>query len=116
MLKQPDALSSLAQLDDISLGQAGFHAVIDVGDLQPALQTRLRDPILSVRLSPSVDSDILDSMSTNQAADDSFPYWFGMSTNRENMPWNATVIVSVGPLRCLATMKSASPWRGLSFS
>lgn len=40
----------------------------------------------------------------------------GMSTNRENIPWNATVMVSVGPLRCLATMKSASPWRGLSFS
>lgn len=40
----------------------------------------------------------------------------GMSTKRENMPWKATVMVSVGPLRCLATMKSASPWRGLSFS
>lgn len=33
----------------------------------------------------------------------------GMSTNRENIPWNATVMVSVGPLRCFATMRSASP-------
>jgi len=33
----------------------------------------------------------------------------GMSTNRENIPWNATVIVSVGPLRCFATIRSASP-------
>lgn len=33
----------------------------------------------------------------------------GMSTNRENIPWNATVMVSVGPLRCFATIRSASP-------
>ncbi len=37
------------------------------------------------------------------------PPYCGMSTNRENIPWNATVIVSVGPLRCFATMRSASP-------
>ena len=39
-----------------------------------------------------------------------------MSAKREKWPWNATVIVSVGPLRCLATIRSASPARGLSFS
>jgi Phosphotransferase enzyme family len=39
-----------------------------------------------------------------------------MSTNRERWSWAATVIVSVGPLRCLATMKSASPARGDSLS
>jgi len=39
-----------------------------------------------------------------------------MSTKREKCPWNATVMVSVGPLRCLATMRSASPARGDSFS
>lgn len=39
-----------------------------------------------------------------------------MSVKREKWPWKATVIVSVGPLRCLATIRSASPARGLSFS
>ena len=39
-----------------------------------------------------------------------------MSVNREKWPWKATVMVSVGPLRCLATMRSASPARGESFS
>lgn len=39
-----------------------------------------------------------------------------MSANREKWPWNATVTVRVGPLRCLATMRSASPARGLSRS
>ena len=37
------------------------------------------------------------------------PLYCGISTNRENIPWNATVMVSVGPLRCFATMRSASP-------
>lgn len=40
----------------------------------------------------------------------------GMSAKREKCPWKPTVMVPVGPLRCLATMKSASPARGLSFS
>lgn len=39
-----------------------------------------------------------------------------MSANREKCPWNATVIVRVGPFLCLATMRSASPARGLSRS
>lgn len=39
-----------------------------------------------------------------------------MSVKREKWPWKATVIVSVGPLRCFATIRSASPARGLSFS
>lgn len=44
------------------------------------------------------------------------PYIGAMSAKREYMPWNATVTVLVGPLRCLATIRSASPARGLSFS
>ena len=39
-----------------------------------------------------------------------------MSVKREKWPWNATVMVSVGPLRCFATIRSASPARGESFS
>ena len=39
-----------------------------------------------------------------------------MSTKRLKWPWKATVTVAVGPLRCLATMKSASPARGDSRS
>ncbi len=39
-----------------------------------------------------------------------------MSTKRDRCSWAATVIVSVGPFRCLATMKSASPARGDSLS
>ena len=39
-----------------------------------------------------------------------------MSVKREFAPWNATVTVAVGPLRCLATIRSASPGRELSFS
>jgi hypothetical protein len=30
-----------------------------------------------------------------------------MSVKREKWPWKATVTVSVGPLRCLATIRSA---------
>ena len=40
----------------------------------------------------------------------------GRSTKREKWPWNPTSIVLVGPFRCLATMKSARPARGLSAS
>jgi len=39
-----------------------------------------------------------------------------MSMKRERCSCAATVTVSVGPLRCLATMKSASPARGDSLS
>ena len=39
-----------------------------------------------------------------------------MSTKRERCSCAATVTVSVGPLRCFATMKSASPARGDSLS
>ncbi len=39
-----------------------------------------------------------------------------MSTKRDRCSWAATVTVSVGPFRCLATMKSASPARGDSLS
>ena len=34
-----------------------------------------------------------------------------MSTNLDRWPWKAAVMVLVSPLRCLATMKSASPGR-----
>ena len=39
-----------------------------------------------------------------------------MGANREYWPWKVTVTVSVGPLRCLARMRSASPLRGDSGS
>jgi len=39
-----------------------------------------------------------------------------MLVKRLKCPWNATTIVSVGPFRCLATIRSASPSRGESFS
>ena len=39
-----------------------------------------------------------------------------IGANREYCPWNVTVTVSVGPLRCLARMKSASPLRADSGS
>jgi hypothetical protein len=39
-----------------------------------------------------------------------------IGANREYWPWNVTVTVSVGPLRCLARMKSASPLRADSGS
>ena len=58
----------------------------------------------------------LDSQTRWLAASSSAGGYICMSTNREKCPWNATVIVSVGPLRCLATMRSASPARGDSFS
>ena len=45
---------------------------------------------------------------SDKSSHHSFAYC-GMSTNRENIPWNATVMVSVGPLRCFATIRSASP-------
>jgi len=52
-----------------------------------------------------------------QAEDNHVPYApGGRSTKREKWPWKPTVRVSVGPLRCLAMMRSASPARGLSFS
>ncbi|WP_460790838.1 hypothetical protein [Microbacterium lacusdiani] len=34
-----------------------------------------------------------------------------MSAKRLKWPWNATSMVAVGPLRCLATIRSASPGR-----
>jgi hypothetical protein len=39
-----------------------------------------------------------------------------MGANREYWPWKVTVTVSVGPLRCLARIRSASPLRGDSGS
>jgi hypothetical protein len=39
-----------------------------------------------------------------------------IGAKREYCPWKVTVTVSVGPLRCLARMKSASPLRGDSGS
>jgi hypothetical protein len=39
-----------------------------------------------------------------------------MGAKREYWPWNVTVTVSVGPLRCLARIRSASPLRGDSGS
>jgi hypothetical protein len=39
-----------------------------------------------------------------------------MGANREYCPWKVTVTVSVGPLRCLARIRSASPLRGDSGS
>lgn len=45
------------------------------------------------------------------------PYCPGaMSAKRLKWPWKPTVMVRVGPFRCLAMMRSASPARGLSFS
>jgi hypothetical protein len=44
------------------------------------------------------------------------PAQIAMSTKRDRCSCAATVIVSVGPFRCLATMKSASPARGDSLS
>ena len=39
-----------------------------------------------------------------------------IGANREYWPWKVTVTVSVGPLRCLARIRSASPLRGDSGS
>jgi NAD(P)-dependent dehydrogenase (short-subunit alcohol dehydrogenase family) len=39
-----------------------------------------------------------------------------IGAKREYWPWKVTVTVSVGPLRCLATIRSASPLRGDSGS
>jgi len=39
-----------------------------------------------------------------------------IGAKREYWPWNVTVTVSVGPLRCLARIRSASPFRGDSGS
>jgi D-alanyl-D-alanine carboxypeptidase len=39
-----------------------------------------------------------------------------IGANREYWPWKVTVTVSVGPLRCLARIRSASPLRGDSAS
>jgi hypothetical protein len=48
--------------------------------------------------------------------DQDLRYTMAMSTKRDRWSCAATVTVSVGPLRCFATMKSASPARGDSLS
>jgi hypothetical protein len=39
-----------------------------------------------------------------------------IGAKREYWPWKVTATVSVGPLRCLARIRSASPLRGDSWS
>lgn len=74
------------------------------------LRARSPDPGWATDRRPRAhgNGDELCAKETGHGRGDRSPYC-GMSTNRENIPWNATVMVSVGPLRCLATMRSASP-------
>lgn len=47
MLEQPDAFAGIAQLGRVSMGRTGLEAVFTVRDLEPPLQTRLRDTEVS---------------------------------------------------------------------
>lgn len=86
-----------------ALGARGFIELPSVDVMVPPIAV------------PTICED--QAMTTKPRIDRTAPRYIGaMSANREYMPWKATVTVLVGPLRCLATIRSASPARGLSFS
>lgn len=83
--------------------------------MEPLVSSRC--PITSRTLRIRKVPRSISRFTQGSSGSDNYPKSPGaMSVKREKWPWKATVTVSVGPLRCLATMRSASPARGESFS
>ena len=78
----------------------------------PALAPRPRPPLVHLRPAGG-DGQLRPRRGPGDTA---YRLRAAIGANREYWPWNVTVTVSVGPLRCLARMKSASPLRADSGS